>query len=164
VASVTRSPSTGSACFFAMSRLSANSAARCLSVTVACTAAFAGAAFDQGGGLLGCGRSFLGRRHDNLPGLLRGDQIDRPGVEQLVCRQRRHAVVVDGSGPVVPTVSATVRSPYRLGTMGMSVWDRLGHRHPDDYPGRFRSQFEGQSSDIEKRRPARLAARYIPRW
>jgi hypothetical protein len=64
VVSVTKSPSTASACFFAMSWLSANSAARCLSVTVGCAAAFAGAAFF--GGFLGRGGSFLGWRHDDL--------------------------------------------------------------------------------------------------
>jgi hypothetical protein len=45
VVSVTGSPSTASACFFGRSWLSDKVAARCLSVTVACAAAFAGAAF-----------------------------------------------------------------------------------------------------------------------
>ena len=43
--SVTKSPSTASACFFAISWLSANAAARCLSVMVAWTTDLAGAAF-----------------------------------------------------------------------------------------------------------------------
>jgi hypothetical protein len=58
VVSVTKSPSTASACFFAMSWLSANSAARCLSVTVGCAAAFAGAAFFAAA-FLGAGAAFL---------------------------------------------------------------------------------------------------------
>ena len=45
VVSVTKSPSTASACFFAISWLSANAAARCLSVMVACVADLAGVAF-----------------------------------------------------------------------------------------------------------------------
>ena len=45
VVSLTKSPSTASACFFAISWLSANVAARCLSVMVAWTADLAGAAF-----------------------------------------------------------------------------------------------------------------------
>ena len=44
VVSVTKSPSTASACFFGRSWLSDKAAARCLSVMVACAAAFAGAA------------------------------------------------------------------------------------------------------------------------
>ena len=55
VVSVTKSPSTASACFFAMSWLSANAAARCLSVMVACAAAFAGAAFFAAAFLAGLG-------------------------------------------------------------------------------------------------------------
>ena len=44
VVSVTKSPSTASACFFGRSWLSDKAAARCLSVTVVCGAAFAGPA------------------------------------------------------------------------------------------------------------------------
>ena len=60
VVSVTKSPSTASACFFAMSWLSANAAARCLSVMVAWTADLAGAAFFAAAFLAGVtGMSFL---------------------------------------------------------------------------------------------------------
>src|SRR3984957_8873471 len=59
VASVTKSPSTASACFFAMSWLSASAAARCLSVTVAWAAAFAGAAFAEAAAFLAAGAAFL---------------------------------------------------------------------------------------------------------
>ena len=54
VVRVTRSPRTASACFFGSSWLSANVAARCLSVMVACAAALDGAA-----AFLATGAAFL---------------------------------------------------------------------------------------------------------
>src|ERR1700722_10640965 len=60
VVSVTKSPSTASACLFAISWLSANSAARCLRVMVAWVADLAGAAFFAAAFLAGVtGRVFL---------------------------------------------------------------------------------------------------------
>jgi hypothetical protein len=60
VVSVTKSPSTASACFFAMSWLSANAAARCLRVMVAWMADLAGAVFFAAGFLAGvAGMGFL---------------------------------------------------------------------------------------------------------
>src|SRR3977135_1052362 len=52
VVSVTKSPSTDSACFFGRSWLSDKAAARCLSVTVICGAVFFGAADFLAGGMI----------------------------------------------------------------------------------------------------------------
>jgi Fatty acid hydroxylase superfamily len=54
-----QSPSTASACFFAMAWLSANSAARCLRVTVACATAFAGAALALAAAFSAAGAAFF---------------------------------------------------------------------------------------------------------
>ena len=76
VANVTKSPRTASACFFGRSWLSDKPAARCFSVMVACYRSFG-----RGGGLLGCGGSFIRGWHDDLLGSW-ANLLDRVGFEQ----------------------------------------------------------------------------------